>query len=67
MEVVRVARVELLRAVLARVHEGAGKMPRLNMRLEVTLGVARLHTEAAAKQARSQRFYVDVKSVQVGA
>jgi hypothetical protein len=67
VEVVRVARVELLRAVLARVHEGAGKMPRLNMRLQIALGSARLHTEAAAKQARSQRFYVDVKSVQVGA
>ncbi len=67
VEVVRVARGELFRAVLARVHEGSGKMPRFNMRLEVALGGARLHTEAAAKQARSQRFYVDVKSVQVRA
>ncbi len=67
MEVVRVARGELLRAVLARVNKRSGKMPRFNMCFEVALRGARLHTEAAAKQARPQRFYVDIKSVQVGA
>lgn len=63
----RVARRELLRTELARVHKRAGKMPRLHVRLEVALRGARLQTEAAAKHARPQRFDVVVKSVQVRA
>ena len=63
MEIVRVARGELLRAVLARVDEGAGEVARLHVGLEIALGAAHFLAEAAAVAARSHRLDVDIKSI----
>ena len=67
VEIVRVARGELLRAVFARVDVGAGEVARLHVGLEVALGAAHFQADAAPKTARPQRFDVGVKSVQVAA